>query len=106
VFSVTTDAALIETDGQTTAMRTQSDTSSLSLSPPTEPYTSPHDFINCVTSQSNLLQDADTAGKIAASLKSKILGYMAYVYLTKLHRVKTVNSHVIPISGGTSRQAC
>jgi hypothetical protein len=29
-----------------------------------------------VTSQTNLLQDADAADKIAVSLKSKILGYV------------------------------
>jgi hypothetical protein len=38
-------------------------------------HKSAYDFINCVTSQTNLLQDAD-ADKIAVSLKSKILGYV------------------------------
>jgi hypothetical protein len=57
-----------------------------------------------VTSQSNLFQDADAADKIAVSLKSKIIGYVTSRYLRKLYPVKAVNSYVIPVRGGVSRQ--
>jgi hypothetical protein len=55
-------------------------------------HKSAYDFINCVTSQTNLLQDADAADKIAVSLKSKILGYVTSRCLTKLHPVKAHSS--------------
>jgi hypothetical protein len=69
-------------------------------------HKSAYDFINCVTSQTNLLQDADAADKIAVSLKSKILGYVTSRYIKKLYPVKAVNSYVIPVRGGVSRQVC
>jgi hypothetical protein len=59
-----------------------------------------------VTRQTNLLQDADAADKIAVSPKSKILGYVTARYLTKLYPVKAVNSYVILVRGGISRQVC
>jgi hypothetical protein len=64
-------------------------------------------YINCVTSQTNLLLDVDAADKITVSLKSKILGYVTSRYIKKLYPVKAVNSYVIPVrGGGVSRQVC
>jgi hypothetical protein len=53
-----------------------------------------YDFINCVTSQTNLLQDADAADKIAVSLKSKILDDVTAlpVHPAPTHRVSSPKS--------------
>ena len=36
----------------------------------------------------------------------QILGYVTSRYIKKLYPVKAVNSYVIPVRGGVSRQVC
>jgi hypothetical protein len=67
-------------------------------------HQSAKDFIQCVTSQDNLLQDESAADKIAVSLKSAILHHVSSRYMPKLRPLKAVNSYAIPVRGAAKER--